>query len=109
MGNNQHEFLYYCMWRQKALAVLVLLLVFWWRNQNDNRTRAKRVKYAPLMQRDIWRSSELIRLVDTSDGICMRELRIARGGASGYVFEDCWAMSHTLLCSHCTVEIWMDS
>ncbi|XP_025811171.1 uncharacterized protein LOC112888955 isoform X2 [Panicum hallii] len=30
------------------------------------------------MQRDIWRSSELIRLVDTSNGICMRELRIAR-------------------------------
>jgi hypothetical protein len=66
------------MWRQKALADLVLLLVFWWRNQTDKRTRAKRVKYAPLMQRDIWRSSELIRLVDTSDGICMHELRMSR-------------------------------
>lgn len=77
MESNQSQFLYY-LWRQKALAFLVLLLVLWWRNQNDKRTRAKCVKYAPLVKRDIWRSSELIRLIDTSDTLCMRELRMSR-------------------------------
>ncbi|WVZ83569.1 hypothetical protein U9M48_030701 [Paspalum notatum var. saurae] len=64
--------------KRKVLAFLVLLLVFWWRNQNDKRCRAKCVKYGPLLQRDIWRTSELIRLIDASDRICIRELRMSR-------------------------------
>ncbi|WVZ88469.1 LOW QUALITY PROTEIN: hypothetical protein U9M48_034989 [Paspalum notatum var. saurae] len=64
--------------KRKVLAFLVLLLVFWWRNQNDKRCRAKYVKYGPLLQRDIWHTSELIRLIDTSDRICIRELRMSR-------------------------------
>jgi len=88
--------------------------------------------YAPLAQRDIWHSSELIRLIDTSDRTCMRELRMsrpvfyklcARLRERGLLvdtlhvsveqltmfFEDCWAIPHTFLCSNCNVEIGMDS
>ena len=78
IGNVQQKFLCCCMSRQKALAFFVLLLDLWWRNKNHKRSTAKRIKYAPLVQRDIWRSSELIRLIDTSDRICMRELRMSR-------------------------------
>ena len=78
IGNIQQKFLCCCMSRQKALAFLVLLLALWWRNKNHKRSTAKGIKYAPLVQRDIWRSSELIRLIDTSDRICMRELRMSR-------------------------------
>jgi hypothetical protein len=48
----------------------------WWRNQNHKST-TKHIKYAPLVQRDIWCSSELIKLIDTSDRIWMRELRMS--------------------------------
>ncbi|XP_066400396.1 uncharacterized protein [Miscanthus floridulus] len=78
IGNIQQKFLYCCMSRQKALAFFVLLLALWWRNKNQKRSTAKRIKYAPLVQRDIWRSSELIRLIDTSDRIYMHELRMSR-------------------------------
>lgn len=66
------------MWRQKALAFLVILLALWWRKQKHNRSRTNSRKYAPLVHRDIWRTSELIRLIDTSDRICIRELRMSR-------------------------------
>lgn len=78
MDNNHHQFLNNNLWRQKTLAFFVLLLFLWWRKENDKRSTAKRVKYAPLLQRDIWRSSELIRLIDTSHSICKRELRMSR-------------------------------
>ena len=50
----------------KIPLFLVLLLALWWRNKNHKRSTAKRIKYAPLAQRD------------TSDRICMRELRMSR-------------------------------
>jgi len=66
IGNIQQKFLCSCMWRQKSIAFLVLLLALWWRNKNHKRSTAKRIKYAPLAQRD------------TSDRTCMRELRMSR-------------------------------
>ncbi|WVZ78615.1 hypothetical protein U9M48_026298, partial [Paspalum notatum var. saurae] len=35
-------------------------------------------KYAPLVPRDVWRQTELIRLIDTSDRTCISQLRMCR-------------------------------
>ncbi|WVZ69866.1 LOW QUALITY PROTEIN: hypothetical protein U9M48_018589 [Paspalum notatum var. saurae] len=74
MQNNHQLFLNICMWRQKALVVLVIILLLWRRNRDGR----KRVKYAPLVPRDVWRQTELIRLIDTSDRTCISQLRMCR-------------------------------
>lgn len=76
MDNNQQQYHSYCMWRQKALVALVLMVVLWWRNLDGRKRRGSGVKYGPLVTRDVW--SELIRLIDTSDRICISQLRMCR-------------------------------
>ncbi|XBI39953.1 hypothetical protein VPH35_124624 [Triticum aestivum] len=76
MDNSQQQYLYYCMWRQRTLLVLFVMLVLWWSKKKERKNRAKRVKYGPLVKRDIWRSTELIRLIDTSERTCLRQLRM---------------------------------
>lgn len=61
------------MWRQHTLVVLFVMLVLWWSKREE---RKKRLKYAPLVKRDIWRSGELIRLIDTLETTCLRQLRM---------------------------------
>ncbi|XP_044447279.1 protein ALP1-like [Triticum aestivum] len=76
MDNSQQQYLYYCMWKQRTLLVLFVMLVLWWSKKKERKNRAKRVKYGPLVKRDIWRSTELIRLIHTSERTCLRQLRM---------------------------------
>ncbi|WVZ98820.1 hypothetical protein U9M48_044201 [Paspalum notatum var. saurae] len=78
MDNNQQLYLTYCSWRQKALIVLVLMLFLWWRTRDGRKYRRRGIKYGPLLSRDVWRNSELIRLIDTSDRTCISQLRMCR-------------------------------
>lgn len=71
--NQQH---FYYMFRQRALGVLVLSLAPWRRNINRRRGRGR--KYGPIVERDIHRSSALIRLIDASDATCINQLRMSR-------------------------------
>lgn len=71
MDNNKLQYLYYCMWRQKALVVLVLMLALWWWDKDGRRHRGRGAKYGPVVNRDVWRTSKLIRLIDTSERIDM--------------------------------------
>lgn len=63
------------MWREKAL-VLIIMLVLWWMNKDGSRSRRRGIKYGPLVIRDIWRTNELIRLIDTTDRTCIQQLRM---------------------------------
>lgn len=58
--------------------VLVLILVLWWWDKDGRRRRGRGAKYGPLVNRDVWRTSELIRLIDTSDRTCIHQLRMCR-------------------------------
>lgn len=58
--------------------MLVLFLAMWCKSRDGRRTRGRSRKYGPLVDRDIHRTSVLIRLIDTSDATCIKQLRMSR-------------------------------
>lgn len=78
MESNRQQYVHCFLLRQKAVVILLVLILVWLRNKNSKRSKCKGVRYGPLIHRDVWRTSELIRLIDTSDRICTQQLRMPR-------------------------------
>jgi hypothetical protein len=68
----------YTMLRRRILSVIVLLLALWYRNRDGRKNRGRGRKYGPLVERDLYRTNVLIRLINTSDTTCIKQLRMSR-------------------------------
>jgi hypothetical protein len=60
MDNKQYLYLNYWLWRQKALVLIIMLVV--WRTRGGRKCRHRGVKYGPLLSRDVRMNNELIGL-----------------------------------------------
>ncbi|VAI18413.1 unnamed protein product [Triticum turgidum subsp. durum] len=78
MDMDQQRYYYYNMLKRRTLCVIVLLLALWYRSRDGRKFRGKGRKYGPLVQRDIYKTNVLIRLFDTSDATCIKQLRMTR-------------------------------
>ncbi|VAI18008.1 hypothetical protein VPH35_083499 [Triticum aestivum] len=78
MDLDQQRYYYLTMLWRRTLSVIVLLLALWYRNKDGRKFRSGGRKYGPLVERDIYRTNVLVRLIDTSDAICIKQLRMSR-------------------------------
>jgi hypothetical protein len=78
MDMDQQRYYVYTMLRRRTLSVIVLLLALWYRNRDGRKNRGRGRKYGPLVERDLYRTNVLIRLINTSDTTCIKQLRMSR-------------------------------
>jgi hypothetical protein len=78
MDMDQQKYYLYNMLRHRTLSVIVLLLALWYRNRDGRKIRGRGQKYSPLVERDLYRTNVLIRLINTSDATCIKQLRMSR-------------------------------